>query len=50
MDVVIENSKVKIVEFNSFGSGISGASLYNWKRDKFILYSQNEIPDIRVNR
>lgn len=50
VDIIINNNIVKIVEFNSFASGISGSSLYNWKRDKNILFNKEiTFPDIRVN-
>lgn len=40
---------VKIIEFNSFGSdGMAGSGLYNWARDKNILYATHGKPDIRI--
>ena len=52
MDVILcPNSElgVKIVEFNSFGcDAMSGSALYNWERDKNILYATSGEPDIRL--
>lgn len=54
MDIIINKYKdkyvIEIVEFNSFGSGISGAALYNWERDENILFNTKSLlPDIRIN-
>jgi len=49
MDIIISSEGVKIVEFNSFGiDGMAGSALYNWQRDKAILYATEGKPDIRL--
>lgn len=49
VDLIVTNSDVTIVEFNSFASGISGSALYNWDLDSNILFNTNSNVDIRVN-
>lgn len=50
MDVILTDTDVQIVEFNSFGAdGMAGSSLYHWTQDRAIIYAEHEdSTDIRL--
>lgn len=48
VDVIIVDSNVELIEFNSFGAELSsGSALFEWQRDRGQLYSDGSIVYVR---